>query len=71
MAAMKIFISITAITLGIAVCGCNPDHSGDVQSSVPVSQVQKSTTAVDNNPNMPQQAKDQLRNSIPPAAKGN
>jgi len=68
---MKTGLAVLSIFILLAVGGCNPDHSGDTQATIPVSNVPKQASGVDSNPNIPQSAKDQLSRSIPPMPKGN
>lgn len=64
---MKTLSFVTLVAAGLALVGCNPDHSSDVQASVPISQMTKTTDRF--NPAMPADAKKALGNvtAIPPS----
>ena len=57
---MKTLFAMILATALLAICGCNPDHSGDTRAPVPIA---KSTTptVVDANPNVPAAVKQKLK----------
>jgi len=66
---MKTLSTLTLITAVVFVaCGCNPDHSGDTRAPIPASEITPAPTVGNGggpNTNIPQSAKDALKNSVP------
>lgn len=51
--------TLLTLTLGLALAGCNSGDSADAPEVSGQAQIQKQITAIQNNPNMPEHAKQQ------------
>jgi len=62
---MKKLISLAFLAATVSLIGCNPDHSGDVQAPMPVTD----SAPANKDPNIPAGVRSQLPNAGPATGK--